>query len=639
MPELATVTSTWFRPILTRADAVPYLDNAGLHRLNVRSKRQNPHPANCCARFAPPADWGRCRRTVRGPITSVPTASTISVNQALDLLDNGFAGLAMGVAQGSYAFWLGSGISRNRVDDLKGVVARVLSHLRDRIDPANPDCAYRKALEAAIDLAHISAAERAQIDLAKPIVEWPVVDTVVTNLINAYSRLMDIRLAGQPADYLLWEAVDVPATFAHADPDCEHLCLGILALEGVLPDIVTPNWDGLIEAALEELTNGADTALRVCVVPEDLRAPLLLTRLLKFHGCAIRAASEPAVYRQLLIARYSQITDWQTDAAYAPMRHQLVDLAARKPTLMIGLSAQDVNIQFLFANARALMQWDWPCDPPAHIFAEDALGQDHLNILRVVYREAYDTNGPAIEASALFRAYAKAALTALVLHVLCAKLRAFVQTVDAPSLSEVERATVAQGVVTLRNRLASGAEPDRLTFIRSLVRRSGQAMALFQQGIPARARPSYRPLSNAPIHRIPDDPSLVTSGIRELASALGLLGVGDSTGIWTVSTTNPAEPQRGTLRLTSPAGETRVFFAANSRSSVQLEISGLVAPDATDAIVVHSTSPVPKMARSPMSAPGRVGHLGLRNVGMTDLLREATGSDHLMRRFREEVVL
>jgi hypothetical protein len=171
----------------------------------------------------------------------------------------------------------------------------------------------------------------------------------------------------------------------------------------------------------------------------------------------------------LLIARYSQITDWPHNADYAMMRRQLVDLAATKPTLMVGPSAQDVNIQFLFGEARALMRWTWPSDPPAHVFAEDSLGQDQRNILRVVYRDAYDGNIAAIETAALFRAYAKPALTALVLHVLCTKLRTYLQQVDAPLLRQPERAALEHGILTLHDRLSGGAEPDRLEFIRSLV--------------------------------------------------------------------------------------------------------------------------------------------------------------------------
>src|SRR5208282_1758278 len=289
-------------------------------------------------------------------------------------------------------------------------------------------------------------------------------------------------------------------------------------------------------------------------------------------------------------------------------------------------------------EARAVMAWAWPCDPPAHVFAEDFLGQDQRNILRVVYRDAYDGNIQAIETSALFRAYAKPALTALVLHVLGTKLRTFVQNVDAPHLTEAERTAVAQGIVTLRNRVAVAAEPDRLAFIRSLLRTAKQAMALFQEGTPVADR-RYRALGDAPVHRISADANLTTSGVRELAAALAVIGLGDSAGNWIVRDADPADPRTGALRLISGANTIRIFFAANDRAGVHLEINGLVAPGDTDAIIIHSTSPVPKMARSPLAAPGRTGHAGLRNVGMAELLHETTSSDNLGERFREEAIL
>jgi hypothetical protein len=197
------------------------------------------------------------------------TAFNISIRQVLTLLDGKFASMAEGIAQRRYAFWLGSGISRDRVDDLERVVARVLSHLRDHIDLANGCCAYRRALEQAIGLAHLSAVDEASVDFNRPITEWPAINTLFANLAQEYAGLLDIRVGGHPEeDYLLWEVVDVPTTFAAASatPDCEHFCIAILVLEGVLEDIATANWDGLIEAAVEELTEGSGTALA------DLRA-------------------------------------------------------------------------------------------------------------------------------------------------------------------------------------------------------------------------------------------------------------------------------------------------------------------------------------------------------------------------------
>jgi hypothetical protein len=66
-----------------------------------------------------------------------PSAATITVRQTLALLDGEHRGLADGVANGRYAFWLGSGISRGRVPDLEILVEKVLEFLRAGISPGS----------------------------------------------------------------------------------------------------------------------------------------------------------------------------------------------------------------------------------------------------------------------------------------------------------------------------------------------------------------------------------------------------------------------------------------------------------------------------------------------------------------------
>jgi hypothetical protein len=220
------------------------------------------------------------------PPSPDPTAASITVEQTLELLDGQFAPVAVGVAHGRYAFWLGSGISRGRVPGLDGVVQIVLEFLQARIDPGDPGCVHRKALEEAVDLAELRDDERARLDFVEPVASWVDLEVIVKGIVNRYSELLDIRIPGQLEDYLLWEAVDVRATYpAGVEPDCEHLCLGVLGLEGVVPDTASTNWDGLIEAGLRELVGDPDQVLRVLVLAEDFRESERRINLLKFHGC------------------------------------------------------------------------------------------------------------------------------------------------------------------------------------------------------------------------------------------------------------------------------------------------------------------------------------------------------------------
>src|SRR5262245_53511480 len=106
-------------------------------------------------------------------MTPGPTAATITVRQVLDLLDNEFALVAAAVARRGFAFWVGSGISLGRAPSVGAMLERALEHLRREIDPGNPSCRYRRALDEAIRLSDLSDAERAPIPLGEPIDAWP----------------------------------------------------------------------------------------------------------------------------------------------------------------------------------------------------------------------------------------------------------------------------------------------------------------------------------------------------------------------------------------------------------------------------------------------------------------------------------
>lgn len=56
---------------------------------------------------------------------------------------------------------------------------------------------------------------------------------------------------------------------------------------------------------------------------------------------------------------------------------------------MMGLSAQDSNIQALFASAEATMRWPWPGDRPSFVFSGDKVGTDQEALLKNVYPNAF----------------------------------------------------------------------------------------------------------------------------------------------------------------------------------------------------------------------------------------------------------
>jgi hypothetical protein len=565
-----------------------------------------------------------------------PSAADATVKDALDLLDGAFARMADGVSQDLYALWLGSGISLGRVEGLRKLVPRVLHFLQRRVAVSNAACPFRIALDTVFRVASVSPADRALIDVERPITEWPGIASITDRLIDNYARFLDTVVDDEDDDYLLWEAVDVTATYGDPsiEPDAEHLCIGLLILEGVTSKIPSANWDGLIEKAVTELANGAP-ALVVCVDPEDLREPPLQARLYKFHGCAVRARADEAKYRPLLIARQSQINGWV--ARNAPFVNRLIDIATTKPTLMIGLSAQDANIQAIFAEAEARMAWPWPSDPPAYVFSEDDLKVDQRGLLKNVYHAAHSAaTRDEIYASALIRAYAKSMLGALVLQVLSIKLRTLIELAPG-NLQPAHRAALYSGVVHLRNAVAVAAHPNDAAFVRSAVVHAARIGAMFHDGVAIKTPLPYRPVSSRPVQQMAGDIGLPATGLREFAVAIGLLGLELGAGHWTIESVDPSDPRAGALRVVSAAGTAKLFLAGNAHAAAGLKTNGHLADD-DNAIAIHSRDITVPMPRSPRGTMGRMGRAGVREVSIAKLLNAVSDDNELLERFRKEVV-
>lgn len=569
----------------------------------------------------------------------VPNATTISVRETLDLLDMQFSSLTLGVAENRYVFWLGSGISFGRVAGLNQVVAKVLEFLRVKIDSSNGACCFKAALNQALGLAHLSLDEWARVDYVRPLANWHDVDAIVERLVNNYSRLLDVTVEGELEDYLLWDGVNVTATFADPaiEPDVEHLCVAMLMFEGVASDIATANWDGLIERAVSDL-NGGQPIHVVCVRQEDLRQVALRSRLIKFHGCAILAVNDQPRYRPFLVARQSQIHRWAVAPENAAIIGRLVDLVVTKPTLMMGLSAQDANIQALFARAEATMPWPWPGDRPSYVFSGDQIGTDQEILLRNVYRDAYTPAAKAnINNGSLIKAYAKPLLVALVLSVTCTKLRSLIDVAPG-AIDTPEKLKLQDGVNALRNHLARFADADRLQFVKIFADHSSRALTMFRDGSAGAAPRRYNPVTTIPVHQIAADQGVGASGMSEAAVLAGMLGMGLSQGLWTLENVDVTNPEAGIVRVVTGVASTKVLIAANGRTAVRLQQNGHLV-DGDDAVLVYSSELPATQPRSPRSAPGRTGHIGLREVSVFDLLHTAANANDLVQRFREAAAI
>lgn len=571
-----------------------------------------------------------------------PAAAVISVRATLDLLDGQFADFAKGISEGRYALWLGSGISLQRVPGLRGVVEKVIEFIRLRIDFADPTCRFAKALQDVLLLANASDDERVATDASKPVSSWPSREAIVGRLVNNYARLLAITIPDEEFDFLVWEAVDVRNTYGDPalQPDVEHLCIAALSLEGAVSEMASANWDCLIERATAEMTNGNQSLLPTVVArPADVQLQRNRARLIKFHGCAAKASQDPASFRPWLVATADQVNGWCGKVENAPLLTALRGLLNAKPTLMLGLSAQDSNIQHIFQQAANDLAWEIGTPPPSYVFSENELGFDQQSLLRNVYRNQLNpANTAAVFDAARVQAYAKPLLTALLLDVLCRKLQALIAMAPGP-LPEVQRQPLRAGVTALRDGLAMAAQPN-VDFVNALLSRVGRATKLLRVGHIEDPAVRYQAVSADPVSGLAANPDLAASGLQEAAVALGLIGVGLQRGAWMVDVEGLADSS-GSFAVTSSmpgTSRTKVFVTANPYSATMLR-AGAHVVDSQSPILIQSKELTLPMARSPRAPAGRTLMPAAREVSILSLLRSAASFEDLYDKFRRELAL
>ncbi len=323
------------------------------------------------------------------------------------------------------------------------------------------------------------------------------------------------------------------------------------------------------------------------------------------------------------------------------MKQELVSLASRSRTLMIGMSAQDPNIQQLFELAQGRLAWNWSDDPPAHVFAEEQIGTDQKVILRISYRDDFNLNEEAILKRSCIKAYAKPLLAALVLKVISSKLRALIMELGAPNLMLADLEYLGRGIDRLRNLAAEVTNGNKLLFVRALVRHLSRAKAMLQDGLSLTdAVLPYRPISRQPIHLGSLDANLPASGQAEAAGALALFGLGHEAGHWAIQLDDPGDPRSGAIRAASSIGTARVIFVAHTTQAVRLLKDGVYSEDDDDdVILVHSTEIILPQPRSPSRSFGRTGRRGIRQIEVAQLFRSASSLADLNLCFRQELGL
>lgn len=569
-------------------------------------------------------------------LTAVPLHT---VDEVMVALQGDFSEFAKAFSRGEYLLWLGSGISRDVVPDIKSVLRQLLDELHSRIDGTDPNCRYRRAIDEVLDVAEVPDSVRRTVNLVEPVDNWPHLNDILSRLQDRYSDVLDVQVDGESEDFLVWDGIKVPYTYGAStlEPDVQHFCIAILMLEGIVVSAPTTNWDGLVEAAMKLLTGYADMYLKVVVAPADFAGPNRQAELIKFHGCAVRAAHDPATYRTLLIARKSQVSGWTSQPRNQMMKNHLEHLLAAHPAFMVGLSAQDANIHIVLHEARQNLSRFWPVSPPAVVFAEQELHRHHRHVLQVTYGTSHAANVDAIRRSALLGAYSKPALLSLLIFTLSEKLSVLIGCVSDLRISEKDVQRLRGDIRSLREAAAREAQRDSKQFIERLRVNMAHLLTTFRTGGPlAGGGLNYQPISVAPIARSLNNPDFPSDAFGRLAVAVSLFGRGLSEGLWTLAGGDPRNPSEGVLRMVSKRGRTKLFLVKDSRVLSELELAGVYDADDDSVLVIRAEALGRRTARSPRSRYGRTGASGARSVDLEELCTTAGSAEELFENFRLE---
>ena len=327
------------------------------------------------------------------------------------------------VLSGTCVPWFGSGISAESLPNVQNLLLRGLVALYERGTPGEATCPFFSTLTQIISLAGPPA-----VDIQIHPMTWTnhERDQLLTKLSQQYAAILaiNVRVPGTPLS-MRWDILDLIGTYSDpvVQPDAEHTFIAFLVEEGVFPDMVTTNWDALIERADIASAPRAEQRIHSIACNEELdttSAPNRV-RLYKIHGCAVKAQHDSTRYKPYLVATQLELGRWTTEESRRPFREAVSTLLRQRSVVFVGLSGQDFDVQVQFITATLGRVAFDPAHPRA-MFCETSLTPNHRTILTALYGEReYGIHGANIDQNAAIPLFGKPLLGALCLKVLFEK--------------------------------------------------------------------------------------------------------------------------------------------------------------------------------------------------------------------------
>jgi hypothetical protein len=193
-----------------------------------------------------------------------------NLTDGMSELTTTWSALTNGVLRGECAFWLGSGISRDKFPDVPALVIEVLKQLHSSSNITDPDCPYQKALTDIMQLTTIR-----DLPVTDAPDTWPDArkNELIQLLSDKYADVLeqDVR-SGTRTILITWDLLRLQDKYGDPTktPDAEHRFIALLIEEGIISELVTTNWDALVELAHEECRNGKSHTLQSVACTNEL---------------------------------------------------------------------------------------------------------------------------------------------------------------------------------------------------------------------------------------------------------------------------------------------------------------------------------------------------------------------------------
>ena len=356
----------------------------------------------------------------------MPDPSNATLAEALNHLRTNFSQLVDDFVEGKLAIWAGSMISAGCLPPLGDLLKKLLDGIHARINASDLNCPFKRWL-----METVPTRFHASCPLTQQPSTWTEITAVTDDLKGRYSEVLnkDFNAGGTPVS-LVWDILQLHEEYSadHLLPDAEHRFLALLIAEGVVREIVTTNWDELIEKAFQRSlgVRFAPAILQVVVHRTEINQPVSAARLSKIHGCARLAKGDPAKYREYLVATRSQFITWLDDPNREAIREHLRAILRQWPALFVGSSGQDFNLQLEFKRI-ARQVGPFEIMPPRFVFASTRLEDPHKEVLTALHGDQFLPNEEQFKQTCVLGLYGKPLLGALYVLTLFRKAEAIAE--------------------------------------------------------------------------------------------------------------------------------------------------------------------------------------------------------------------